>query len=214
MSGQIPRADSVPVPEPEATQTDILRESPQSGPAEPVTGAPPPELTPAALAGEIRAESAGYRLSRADDLAARHPDADIGALAAQAAADAPDLRSMQGSTTTYHYSTLSMTEAYATHLARVEDRDPLRLVAETVRDESRIYPRPTGANAFLEAPFGMGRSELASILLRLGREGGTEDIRSCKASNGAVYLYSSRFLTDDHAKGLAEYYEVECWLNP
>jgi len=55
---------------------------------------------------------------------------------------------------------------------------------------------------------------MASALLKLGREAGVEDIQSCLASNGAVYLYSTKYLTPAHASGLTEYYEVERWNNP
>lgn len=166
------------------------------------------------LAQVVREESAQRRLATKAFLASRFPEADLDALLASCADECPDIASIGGTAGPYYYSTLSMTEAYATHLARVEDKDPLRLVAETVRDESRIYPRPTATKIFLEQPFSLARSELASVLLRLQRDPGTSDIRSCAASNGAVYLYSDKYLTESHAQGLTEYYEVERWQNP
>jgi hypothetical protein len=174
----------------------------------------PASPTAADLAKVIREDSQKEQLTRESLLRERYPGADIPSLLGAAGTEYPDLARIEGKADLYRYSSLSMSEAYATHLARVEDKDPLRLVAETVRDDSRVYPRPTAAKSFLSAPFSLSPSDLASVLLRLEGAEETADIKSCKASNGAVYLYSNRHLTDAHARGLTEYYEVERWQNP
>jgi len=166
------------------------------------------------LAKIVREDSARALLTRDSLLRGTYPDADISALLAEPGTEYSDLAKIEGKADLYRYSTLSMSESYARHLARIEDKDPLRLVAETVRDNSRIYPRPTKALSFSEPPFMLSPSDLAPILLRLGREEGTADILSCKTSNGILYLYSNTYLTDAHAQGLAEYFEVERWQNP
>lgn len=173
-----------------------------------------PSVSSADLAAAIRKDSVAYSLTTRERLEALYPEADLSSLLEAAQTEFPDIRTVAGERVTYYYSSSSMTEAYATHLARVEDKDPLRLIAETVRDESRIYPRPTAVKAFSEAPFVISPSDVASALARLGKEAGVEDIESCTASNGAVYLYSTRYLTPAHAQGLTEYYEVERWMNP
>jgi len=171
-------------------------------------------VSAASLAEAIRRDSAAYAVSSRARLEALFPGAEVDSLLAQAGPELADIGRIPGASTVYYFSTASMTEAYATNLARVEEKDPLNLVAQTVRDDSRIYPRPTALNTFHDAPWRLGQTEMASVLLKLGREAGVEDIQSCTASNGAVYLYSTRYLTPAHASGLTEYYEVERWNNP
>lgn len=172
------------------------------------------EVTARVLAEAIRKDSSGFAVSSRARLEALFPGAEVESLLAEAAGDLPDIASLPGAATTYWYSTNSMTESYATNLVRVEEKDPLNLVAQTVRDDSRIYPRPTDLKSFYGQPWRLGQTEMASVLLKLGRSPGVEDIQSCTASNGAIYLYSTKFLTPDHASGLTEYYEVERWNNP
>lgn len=173
-----------------------------------------PEVTAESLAGAIRKDSLGFALSSRARLESLFPGADVEAILAEAGPSLPDIGRIAGASTSYWYSTNSMTESYATSLARVEEKDPLNLIAQTVRDDSRIYPRPTSLAVFYEAPWRLGQTEMASALLKLGRSPGVEDIQSCTASNGAVYLYSTKYMTPDHASGLTEYYEVERWNNP
>jgi hypothetical protein len=173
---------------------------------------PGPAVKPAEVVEAIRAESAAIRITPLGSLQERFPEADIPALIDESAAG--DIESVVGSGTRYYFSTISMTRAYATHLARIADRDPLRLVAETVREESRIYPRPTPIIAFCDPPFRITSGDLPSILEGLTATEEFSDIRSCRASNGAVYLYSTRHLTPDHAEGLTEWNEVGRRDNP
>lgn len=171
------------------------------------------EVTAEQLAAVIRQESEAFRLITLSELQARFPGADSGRML-QAAAELTDLMTIEGAAAVYYYSNRSMTANYAEQLVRVEEYDPLRLVAETVRAESRDYSRPTALAGLAEPPFQLVRSELAFVLAQVTQSQGAGDIRSCTASNGAVYLYSSDYLTDLHARRLAEFYAVEVWQNP
>lgn len=177
------------------------------------------EISPGQISevvGFIRAESAAARLVTASALQTRFPETDIPALLAQA--DAPDIEVLDGTSTVYYFSTQGMTRAYAIHLARLEERDPRRLVAGLVRDNARIYPRPTALAIFREAPYRIAEEDLALILAREsaaeGAVGEDADIRSLTTSNGAVYLYSTRYLSPEHAQGLAEWEAVGAQENP
>ena len=57
----------------------------------------------------------------------------------------------------YVFSEQHMTKNYAIVLTQVEEDDPAATIAHVVRDESRIYPRPTHIHMFLEHPFNMDR---------------------------------------------------------
>ncbi len=175
-------------------------------------GGPSGALEPAAIVEAIRASSAAAALCCRSALSSRFPRADIAALVG--ASGAADLRLIEGRTETYYFSELSMTRAYAVHLFHVAEKDPLRMVAETVREESRLYPRPTDLRTFLDPPFGLTPSELAATVgaLELQEEG--RDIAQVRASNGALYLYCTSYLVPALALSLAEWIEVGQKDNP
>jgi hypothetical protein len=124
------------------------------------------------------------------------------------ATDNIDIKSIKGSEELYFYSEKDMTENYAKMLARIEDKDLLEMVAETVRHESKIYPRPTDGRLFSTPPFSFGEDELSSVVNQLKDHEMYQDIQEARASNGAIYLYSEKFVTKDHAMALTEWIEV------
>jgi hypothetical protein len=178
------------------------------------------------LVGRIRESSGEGRLCQASELygppdppdqagAAASPDA--GALPAEAllAESAPeDIKFMRGRLDGYYFSALSMTAAYAKHLFRIAERDPMRLIADTVRDESRIYPRPTPLAAFLLQPFSMDQAELDGLVSQILSAAEYADIKCVSASNGERFLYSSEHLKPVHAEALAEWTAVGEKENP
>lgn len=189
--------------------------------------------------GAIRAASADGRLCALGDLPALVAEAQASAAARAAAdpraaptkdagapttaasieaalsADAPDdIKMMRGKDGPYYFSELSMTAAYAKHLFRVAEKDPPRLVAETARDESRIYPRPASLGSLLEPPFSLSADELARALAEIAERPEYADIRRCAASNGDEYVYSDAHLSPAHAESLAEWASVGEKDNP
>jgi hypothetical protein len=175
--------------------------------------APGTPVSPAEIVAAIRAESAATRLVTKAELEKRFPGSDIAATLYEAV-DSADVLVIEGSRADYYFSSLSMTENYATYLARLAENDPLRLVADTVRDESRIYPRTTALSTFAEAPFLMPPWKVREIVDRLAGNPEFSDIQSCAASNGAVYLYSTQYLDRAYAEGLTEWNEVGKAMNP
>ena len=165
-----------------------------------------------ALAERVRASSREGELLRLSVLMKEMPEDDPAVLIS--AVNADDIKKIAGTRDTYYFSETGMTPAFALHLFRIEEKDPVRLVADTVRDESRLYPRPTYASSFLDAPFSMRQGELDETLNRIAMRPDTSDIKTCKASNGVLFLYSAEYLGDVHAQGLAEYIEVTQRENP
>lgn len=125
-----------------------------------------------------------------------------------------DIKLMRGSRDVYYFSDRFMTAAYALHLFRVAEKDPARMIADTVRDESRIYPRPTPVSTFLATPFRLTTAELDGLLWQISQRNDMTDIKSTAASDGSIYLYSSDFLEDTHADSLAEWDAVGQAENP
>lgn len=169
--------------------------------------------SPAEIVAFVRAESAATRLATGKGLEAAFPDTDIAATLYEAEAS-EDIMVIEGSRDDYYFSKLSMTENYATYLARLAEDDPLRLIADTVRDESRIYPRTTALSSFGEAPFLFPPWKVGRLVEELGRNPEFSDIQSCAASNGAVYLYSTKYIDKAYAEGLTEWNEVGKAMNP
>ncbi|MBL8967946.1 MAG: hypothetical protein JNG85_13140 [Spirochaetaceae bacterium] len=172
----------------------------------------------AGLVAAIRGASAEIRLTRLTALRSDFPEAaarEGGVELLLEESGAADLRRMAGEGgEAYYFSADSMTEAYALHLFRIEEKDPVRLVADTVRDDSRIYPRPTDVRVFADPPFSLPAREVAEVVARMEMRPDTADIKSGRASNGALYLYSDRFLEAAHAESLIEWIEVGQKENP
>ena len=114
----------------------------------------------------------------------------------------------------YLYSDDHMTATYATVLARAEANDPLGTIAATVREDSRIYPRPTSLGTFSAPIFNMDVRELQRYAEEIASRPEYADIKIARASNGAIYLYSEQFLNPDWANSTVEWEEVGKYENP
>lgn len=114
----------------------------------------------------------------------------------------------------YLFSENHITKNYAKMMISVEEKDLLKLIAETVREESRIYPRPTDARLFSKAPFKLSKEEFYDVYEQLKKKQEYNDINETRASNNALYLYSDKFMKKALASSLAEWIEVEAEQNP
>lgn len=116
---------------------------------------------------------------------------------------------------TFFYSTRHMSDYYALLLARVAAHDPCATIAETVRDESKRYPRPTSVLFFLEKLFGMNEADLKASVCALQRRPEFSDIKAMvHPTTGGFYLYSSQYLNADTASSLMDWQEVGKDANP
>ncbi len=112
-----------------------------------------------------------------------------------------------------YYSGQYMSDAYARLLVRKEG-DPLLLIAETVRENSKIYPRPVPKDAFKNSPFELTEEEISSCLQKMKEEDQYKDITQTTTSVGTVLLYSTLHLEPDYASMLAEWLDVGQFDNP
>ncbi len=132
--------------------------------------------------------------------------ADIEATLAELAKDDAafaDIKSIHGPTgKVYFYSLKYMSETFARILARVKAEDPCITIAETVREESRVYPRVTNVELFKYGLFKIERDQLDSLVARTLEQ--HKDIKSIRTWSGSLYLYSTRYLTPDWAAFLAK----------
>lgn len=159
----------------------------------------------------IRENSRAARLTSLSELRAGQAEDPLPEIESSGA---EDIQSLEGASEVYYFSKLHMTRSYAGYLCRVEEKDLVRLMAETVREDSRLYPRPTPLEFFQNPPFGLTPEIIDDILVKMREREDCEDIRENAASNGARYLYSTRHLSPPLADSLTEWTEVGQAENP
>jgi hypothetical protein len=141
------------------------------------------------------------------------PDS-IAALLGEAAERNRDLKQLLDlSGNPHYYSNLFMTAAYA-HILMSREGDPLALVAEIVRENSAIYPRPVPLETFMQPPFEMTEEEIRACLARMAGQEELGDISQTTTSAGTLFLYSRLHLEPGHAAMLAERLDLGPLLDP
>lgn len=194
--------------------------NPEFDKGEPVLEEVEVEIDKVALMGlAIRDNSYEYRLTNAEDFLEEPFFLDVEEVLTlidelKAREDYKDICIKKGAESIYLFSENHITENYANMMIMVEEKDLLKLVTETVREESRVYPRPTNSRLFLRSPFNLKIEELLQVLELLKKNESYNDIQETRASNKALYLYSDKFLKEAHANSLAEWVEVESAQNP
>jgi hypothetical protein len=119
-----------------------------------------------------------------------------------------DLKAITGSDgIPCYYSVQSLSETYAGILKR-RSESPLWQIAEVVRENSRVYPRPVPVDSFRESPFGLTREEIVECLAAMREQTEYQDIAQTITSAGTSFLYSMQHLEPDHAFALAEWLDV------
>ncbi|HTZ41327.1 MAG TPA: hypothetical protein VMB77_14335 [Syntrophales bacterium] len=113
----------------------------------------------------------------------------------------------------YCYSSHFMTGTYAAILLRKQG-DPLRLIAEVVRQNSSDYTRPVPLELFTQPPFDLPRQDVLNDLKRMDGLEEFRDIARTTTSAASVFLYSTRYLEPEHASMLAEWLDVGQSENP
>jgi len=112
-----------------------------------------------------------------------------------------------------YYSSQFMTGAYAGILLQKQG-DPLRLIAEIVRQNSAAYPRPVPLDLFTQPPFGLALQDVLNDLERMSVRDEYRDIEPTTTSTSRVFLYSTLHLDSEHASMLAEWFDVGQSDNP
>ena len=125
--------------------------------------------------------------------------------------DLHELAARDGSWT--FYSSHFMTGAYAMILLQKQG-DPLRLIAESVRKDSAVYPRPVPLDIFTQPPFDLTPQAVLEYLERMSQEEEYRDIMPTTTSTSRVFLYSTLHLEPDYASMLAEWLDVGQFNNP
>ncbi|MFA9422876.1 MAG: hypothetical protein ACERLG_04825 [Sedimentibacter sp.] len=128
--------------------------------------------------------------------------------------DFSDIYLCKGKERIYLFSEKYIIKKYANMMVSVEEKEIIKLMVETVREESKIYPRPTDTRVFSKAPYKLSKEEFLEAYELLKTKEEYSDIHETRASNKALYLYSDKFMKKVHATSLAEWIEVESEQNP
>ena len=140
--------------------------------------------------------------------------ASLESLLKEAVAENEDLREILGTDRVLRYFSLEfLSESYA-RLLSLKQGDPLDLIAETVREDSARYPRPTPIETFQDPPFDLTTDRIQACLTQMAGQASYEDIAQARSSAGAVFLYSTRHLDPTHASMLAEWMDVGQFNSP
>lgn len=113
----------------------------------------------------------------------------------------------------YYYSAQSLSETYARILIQ-KGEDPILLMAQIIRENSAIYPRPVPLDIFMGSPFDLTQEEIFECLKKLREQGEYQDIAQTCTSIGTIFLYSNQHLDPGYASMLAEWLDVGQVNNP
>lgn len=125
-----------------------------------------------------------------------------------------DIIELEGKKTHYFYSNKTMANNYAKMLVLLEERDTCNTIAELVRFECKVYPRPYAVEMLRHLPFCYTDSQIKIALDLMKKAQEYQDIQPLYASNGAVYLFSNNLMESSYAQSLCEWIEVEQFDNP
>lgn len=179
-----------------------------------------------AIAAMIRRESEAGKLISESEILRRAADQNIFPPPGEGPGEAPGtlLRNAVGNNEDIHelaaedgsrsyYSSHFMTRAYAGILLQKQG-DPLRLIAEIVRQNSAAYPRPVPLDLLTQPPFDLPPQEVLNGLKRMSALDEYEDIEPTTTSTSRVFLYSTLHLDPEYASMLAEWLDVGQSNNP
>ncbi len=198
-------------------KTETVAEVNRGEDGEPAAGAAAAMIRQSSKGGQLISESEILRRLAGQDLLTSPMEGQAGEVGTilkkliEGSADLQDLAAQDGARS--YYSSDFMTEAYARILLHKQG-DRLRLIAETVRENSALYPRPIPLDLFTQPPFGFTQPEVLKDLERMEGEEEYQDIVPTTTSTSRIFLYSSLHLEPDHASMLAEWLDVGQSNNP
>lgn len=170
-----------------------------------------------ATSADSGVEDAAASASEADEAAGENAPSGVESDSFDSEIEAPeweldDIKVLEGKQT-YLYSSDYMTDTYAHWAFLAEEGDDVLTLVENAREESRLYPRPMLATSLSNKPYHWSAEQIEQVWQAVQESGSYPDIKTCGASNGDQYFYSTDYLSDAQAKALAEWYSVERYMS-
>jgi hypothetical protein len=114
----------------------------------------------------------------------------------------------------YLHSEALLTIPYAKLVLRKQADDPVYMIVATVREHSQLYPQPLSVAVFELEPFSLVLDDVMIHAQTIRSTEAYSDIKQFETSNGVLYLYSDRYMSEEAARAKAEWVEVDQFLNP
>lgn len=170
-----------------------------------------------ATSADSGVEDAAASASEADEAAGENAPSGVEPDSFDSEIEAPeweldDIKVLEGKQT-YLYSSDYMTDTYAHWAFLAEEGDDVLTLVENAREESRLYPRPMLTTSLSNKPYHWSAEQIEQVWQAVQESGAYPDIKTCGASNGDQYFYSTDYLSDAQAKALAEWYSVERYMS-
>uniref|UniRef100_A0A7C9NRS0 Uncharacterized protein n=1 Tax=Muribaculaceae bacterium Z82 TaxID=2304548 RepID=A0A7C9NRS0_9BACT len=200
--------DSTPAPSASPADSPTTSASSQANAAPPND---PAKNTADPLAQAV--DAAQSPLEAVEEQGGESPSAQSPRPAPDAFADCRGIRLLMGAHSYYLYDEAAMTDTYARWAFLAAEDDPVATFLECVRDESRIYPRPLARVNLENPPFRMDAETAETAYRTACDQGRADDVQRIEATNGAVYFYSTDYLSPARAQSLAQYDAVERAFN-
>ena len=165
------------------------------------------------LARKVRSASRARCVVRLDDVWTGTEEEFLQSARAEGVSGLEDIALIRDAGRTYAYSERQMTSQYALQAARAECEDIRHVIAETVRSDSVVYPRPTPVQFFYGAPYFLSPEAVMAAIDALSSDLQYADTQRLNASDGSLFLYSADHMHPGHAQSAAEWDAVERFQN-
>ena len=124
-----------------------------------------------------------------------------------------DICVYEGAKNLYYYTYPTLAHNYVKNVALAQEDDLPHTIAETVRYESKIYPRATAIDTFSKFPYHYTEIQIRRTLERMTEQPEYADIETYVSGKQQLYIFSTRHLSRAYATTLVEMSEDKrMWL--
>lgn len=124
-----------------------------------------------------------------------------------------DICVYQGAKDLYYYTYPTLAHNYVKNVALAQEDDLPHTIAETVRYESKIYPRATAIETFSKFPYHYTEIQTRRALELMAKLPEYADIETYVSGKKKTYIFSTKYLSRAYASSLVEMQEdVRIWL--
>ncbi len=122
--------------------------------------------------------------------------------------DLETIEIIKGKKGLYIFDSTLWTRQFAMTAVILEEKDILEAIAQRTRKDCKIYPRPLQVSALKNPPYTYSDEEIFKALDKMSSDENYKDIKTVKASNEGVCIYSEEHMSEKYAKALCEELEV------
>lgn len=106
-----------------------------------------------------------------------------------------DICVYEGAKDLYYYTYPLLAHNYVRTLAMAQEDDLASIIAQTVRYESKTYPRATLIDTFSQAPYHYTGIQVRRMLERMQKDEQYKDLETYESKGKNFYIFSTKYLT-------------------